>query len=246
MTDVNRFFQSRINHTARPAPLQPSATLVLVRGGDRDLEVLLLRRGRRLSTFGGVWVFPGGVMEDRDGAGAGERAFQEAARQTALRELNEETGMSLAPADLVPFSRWTAPVVMPRRFDTWFFLAAAPPQPVRVDHGEIRDHCWLSPRAALQQHRAGDLPLFPPTWVTLHHLKGFREVQAALAAAARKPPFHYAPKVVQTQGATCFLYGGDNAYSHLRLHTPGPRHRLWVRGNDWRYEGGPHRDKGAP
>lgn len=242
--DVNRFFQRRISQTSQPAPLRRSATLVLLRDADPDLEVLLLRRGRRLSAFAGVWVFPGGVMEERDVSADG--VFQAAARETAVRELKEETGLSLTPADLEPLSRWTAPVVMPRRFDTWFFLAAAPPQPVRVDHGEICDHRWMSPRAALKAHRAGDVPFFPPTWMTLHHLRGFRTVQAALVDAARKPPFHYAPKVVQVEGATCFIYGGDNAYRHLQIDTPGPRHRLWVRGDDWQYEHGRQPDKGAP
>ena len=236
-TDVNRFFQSRVSPTSQPAPLQPSATLVLLRNGDPGLEVLLLRRGRRLSAFAGVWVFPGGVMEDRDGSA--DDAFQAAARETAVRELTEETGMSLSPAELVPLSRWTAPVVMPRRFDTWFFLAIAPRQRVQVDHGEICDHRWLAPGDALHAHRTGDLPLFPPTWVTLHHLGGIQKAQAALADAARATPFHYAPKVVQAEAVTCFLYEGDNAYRHLRLDAAGPRHRLWVRGNDWRYERSP-------
>jgi len=232
--NVNRFFRNRHAPNAPPAPLKPSATLVLLRDGEPGLEVLLLRRGQRLSAFAGVWVFPGGVMEDGDGPGDG--TFQTAARETAVRELTEETGMSLSPADLVPLSRWTAPVVMPRRFDTWFFLAIAPRQRVQVDHGEICDHRWLSPGDALHAHRAGDLPLFPPTWVTLHHLKGCQKARAALADAVRAAPFHYAPKVVQAEAATCFLYAGDDAYGHLRLDAPGPRHRLWVRGNDWRYE----------
>lgn len=233
---VTRVFRGPTSPPSRPAPLQPSATLVVLRDGRNDVEVLLLRRGRRLSAFAGIWVFPGGAMEDRDGCEAPGEDFQAAARQTAVRELNEETGLSLPAADLVPLARWTAPVVMPRRFDTWFFLAAAPRQRVQIDNGEIRAYRWIAPGAALGAHRSGDLPLFPPTWVTLYHLRHCRRVQAALADAAGRAPFHYAPKVVQAGPATCFLYGGDAAYTHLQLDAPGPRHRLWVRDNAWHLE----------
>ena len=128
---------------------------------------------------------------------------------------------------------------MPRRFDTWFFLAAAPRQQVQIDHREISGHRWISPPAALQAHRAGRLPLFPPTWVTLHHLKAIQTTAMALAVASEARPFHYAPKVVRSQDATCFLYGDDAAYQDLGIEVPGPRHRLWVRDNDWRYEQAP-------
>lgn len=225
----------------RPATPRPSATLVLLRDAAAGLEVLLLRRGRRLSAFAGAWVFPGGVMERRDADGDPPQALLTAARTTAVRELKEETGMSLAPSDLVPLSRWTAPVVMPRRFDTWFFLAVAPRQRVRVDHGEIHDHRWIAPHAALCDHRRGGLRLFPPTWVTLHHLTAFKSGRDAMDAAAAGAPFHYAPKVVQEGATTCFLYAGDAAYTDLRLDAPGPRHRLWVQGSDWRYESAPAR-----
>jgi 8-oxo-dGTP pyrophosphatase MutT (NUDIX family) len=216
---------------------------VLLRDGTAGLQVLLLHRARRLANFAGLWVFPGGVLERQDRRGEGKNGFQAAARTTAVRELKEETGLALPAADLVPLARWTAPEVMPRRFDTWFFLAAAPQKRVQIDHSEISGHRWMSPQAALQAHRAGRLPLFPPTWVTLHHLKGFRTAPNVLMAAAESLPFHYAPKVVQSEGVTCFIYGDDAAYEYLQLEAPGPRHRLWVRGNDWHYEYAPSGEK---
>src|SRR5215470_7778298 len=36
-------------------------------------------------------------------------------------------GMLLALDELVPYAHWITPEGMPKRFDTWFFLAAAPP-----------------------------------------------------------------------------------------------------------------------
>ena len=82
--------------------------------------------------------------------------------------------------------------------------------------------------------------------MTLHHLTGFRQIQAILTDAASRMPFHYAPRVVQTEAETCFLYGGDTAYTHLQLDAPGPRHRLWVRGNTWQFESTPACGKKVP
>jgi len=222
--------------SSQPAPVRLSATLVLLRDGAAGMEVLLLRRGRQLSTFAGGWVFPGGVLDPADGSTDGWESTPAVARPTAVRELQEETGLDIDPDALVPLSRWTAPVVMPRRFDTWFFLAPAPGDRVRIDQGEIHDHRWVSPREALEDHRAGHISLFPPTWVTLHHLTAFHGGDAAIAAAGATPPYHFAPRVVQQGSDTCFLYGGDEAYEHLRIDQPGARHRLWARKDEWHYE----------
>lgn len=227
-----------------PATARPSATLVLLRDGAADMEVLLLRRGRQLSAFAGAWVFPGGATDPADGSTDGWDAIPETARHTAVRELQEETGIAIQADALVPLSRWIAPVVMPRRFDTWFFLARAPGDRVRIDQGEIHDHRWVSPRQALEDHRAGHLSLFPPTWVTLHHLSVFPACDAAIAAAGAQPPYHFAPRVVKQGQDTCFLYGGDEAYEHLRIGQPGARHRLWARQDGWQYEHFP--DNGSP
>ena len=225
-------------------PAQPAATLVTLRDGSADLEVLLLRRSRELSAFAGAWVFPGGAVEAADGPTDGWHAPQATARNTAVRELAEETGLVVDPAALVPLARWTAPVVMTRRFDTWFFLGVSPGAPVCIDQGEIHEHRWIAPREALERHRTGRIPFFPPTWVTLHHLASFRRCAAALAAAGKRPPYHFAPKVVPRGEDTCFLYGGDQAYEDPGREGPGPRHRLWVRREGWQYECTP--DSGGP
>jgi 8-oxo-dGTP pyrophosphatase MutT (NUDIX family) len=227
-----------------PSPVEPAATLVLLRDAAAGMEVLLLRRGRQLSAFAGVWVFPGGAAEDTDGPSGARRSPQTAARFTAARELAEEAGLTVATDALVPLSRWTAPEVMRRRYDTWFFLAAAPDAPVRIDRSEIHDHRWIAPQAALAMHRDGHLPLYPPTWVTLHHLTAFHRCAAVLADARKGPVYHFAPRVVPRGADTCFLYGGDQAYDHLAIDQPGPRHRLWACREGWRYECTP--DSGGP
>ena len=96
---------------------RPAATAILVRFTDQSAEVLLLKRNETLKHMPGLWVFPGGKVEPDD---PGEGALEQA-RHGAARELQEEAGVSLSPAALTPFSHWLTPVVVKRRFSTWFF-----------------------------------------------------------------------------------------------------------------------------
>jgi len=49
-----------------------------------------------------------------------------------------DNGMVLALDELVPYAHWITPEGMPKRFDTWFFLAAAPPEQAGA-HFETRE-----------------------------------------------------------------------------------------------------------
>src|SRR5579859_2245360 len=105
------------------APTVPrlAATVILLRGGQEALEVVLVQRNPAARFMGGAWVFPGGAVHAQDGEG------EAALRRAALRELHEEAGVDgVDPAELVPFARWITPAEVKIRFDTWFFLAPAP------------------------------------------------------------------------------------------------------------------------
>src|SRR5918996_6423167 len=152
----------RLPFVTRPATPRPAATIILLRRGgrhiERGLEVLLVRRNPEARFMPGVWVFPGGAVDPSDGEGeAGNRGC-------AARELHEEAGIELDPAQLVAYSRWITPRAVPVRFDTRFYLALAPAHsPPRPDGSETVDAGWFEPQAALDAHHAGQLPLVFPT-----------------------------------------------------------------------------------
>ena len=52
-----------IDHPDAEQPASPAATIVLLRDGDGELEVLMIHRGAD-TAFGGMWAFPGGVIEE--------------------------------------------------------------------------------------------------------------------------------------------------------------------------------------
>jgi 8-oxo-dGTP pyrophosphatase MutT (NUDIX family) len=165
-----------------PSTPRLAASVVLLRRGgkhsQRALEVLMLRRSEEAKFMPGVWVFPGGSLDQADGA-------EEAGlRVCALRELAEEAGVELpAGEELVPFTRWITPEVISTRFDAWFFLALAPAHtPPRPDGVETTEARWFQPGAALEAQEAGELVLSFPTQTQLRWLAEFRTSDEALAA----------------------------------------------------------------
>src|SRR5271166_2407277 len=138
-----------------------AATVIVLRGGDHSLEVLLVRRTPKARFMGGVWVFPGGAVDDADIPGGAEpgaaregHSLARALRTAAARELREEAGSALEDSgELVEFSRWITPAQVRTRFDTHFFLVAQPPgQEPQVDGEECVDHGWFTPQHALEAH----------------------------------------------------------------------------------------------
>ena len=59
-----------------------------------------------------------------------------ASGKTTFLNVLADNGMLLALDELVPYAHWITPEGMPKRFDTWFFLAAAPPEQVGAHDGK--------------------------------------------------------------------------------------------------------------
>lgn len=195
-----------------PSTPRAAASIVLLRRGgkhsQRTLEVLLLKRSGEARFMPNVWVFPGGSLDEADGADeAGLRAC-------AVRELAEEAGIEL-PADeeLVPFTRWITPEVIATRFDAWFFLALAPAHtPPRPDGVETTEARWFEPVAALEAEGAGELVLSFPTRTQLHWLSEFPTSDAALAAYRERTVEPILPKVVADGSEPRVVLPGEPDY----------------------------------
>src|SRR5664279_5583686 len=85
--------------------------------------------------------------------------------KTTFLKVLTDNGMRLALDELVPYAHWITPEGVPKRFDTWFFLAAAPPVLAGAHDGkESTDSIWVSPREAPVGGESGRFKLpFPIT-----------------------------------------------------------------------------------
>lgn len=177
----------------------PAASVIVLR--DAPLEVLMLRRRDDSSFMPGVWVFPGGGVEPSDEA-LSDGTTLTTMRLAGARETFEESGIWLgaplsnaaekrgmpfhdlvreAPIDLeklVWTSRWITPVGVPKRFDTYFFLAEVGRDAVAtVDERELAEVRWIAPQAALRE-----LKLAFPTARNLEALLGYDSASELMAS----------------------------------------------------------------
>jgi 8-oxo-dGTP pyrophosphatase MutT (NUDIX family) len=209
--------------TARPA-----ATVLLVRDGPDGLQVFMVVRHHKIDFASGALVFPGGKVEDDDISLAGGDT-ELASRVAAIRETFEECGVMLAPpraADaptpaapgagfrelldardwrsaleaLTPFAHWITPPILPKRFDTRFYIVAAPPdQAAAHDGGEAVDSVWIEPARALAEAAEGRRTLVLATRLNLELLGQSASAAEAIAAAAARRIVTVEPQANKTE-----------------------------------------------
>jgi 8-oxo-dGTP pyrophosphatase MutT (NUDIX family) len=289
----------------QPAVPRPAATVLLLREGRDNVEVLAIRRHEKLAFMGGMWVFPGGAVCAADASVAafaripaasqsgcarlatlqGEPIDQSACLALAVaacRETFEETGILLASdaagnqcssdfigrlqdqrraiasqpqlfaellraenlflrvERLVYWAHWITPSVVPRRFDTRFFIAAVPSdQNAIIDSTETVDHAWMSPAALIAAAHADTLTVAHPTLYNLLELDSSLQqhgsLQGLLAAEAKRSVVAILPKMVHEEQTAMVLpwhpfyrnFVGESAPEHLeysaRLRALPPR-----------------------
>jgi 8-oxo-dGTP pyrophosphatase MutT (NUDIX family) len=206
--DAHRPALSEELNEGKPTAPRPAATVILLRGDEESLEVLLVQRNPEARFMGGVWVFPGGAVDAHEGEGDG------ALRAAAVREVAEEAGIALpSPAALVPFSRWITPAQVKTRFDTWFYLALAPAgaEPA-IDGQEIVRWRWYEPAAALAAARAGEILLVFPTIKHLEQIAAFASSTALLEHARGREVRPVEPKVLMSGETARIVLPGEPGY----------------------------------
>jgi 8-oxo-dGTP pyrophosphatase MutT (NUDIX family) len=134
-------------------------------------------------------------------------------RKTSFLDVLAANELSLALDTLVPYAHWITPEGMPKRFDTWFFLAAAPPDQLGAHDGlESTDSIWVSPREALEGGESGRFKLPFPTTRNLIKLGGQPCVAAALEGASGKPVVTVMPVMTRINGGRQLVIPREAGY----------------------------------
>ena len=180
-----------------------AATVIVLRGGSETLEVLLVKRNPAQRFMGGAWVFPGGAVD-----------AEEDHRVAGVREVAEEASIELPDAEaLIEFSRWITPAEVKIRFDTRFFLVAAPDGAEAViDGSECVDAGWFTPRGALEAGARDEILLVFPTMKTLEQLAGFGTASELLAWADGREVVPIEPRVVIEGEVARVVLPGEPGY----------------------------------
>ncbi len=129
----------------------------------------------------------------------------------------ESEGLLPAPDLLVRFAHWITPVNQPKRYDTHFFLAAAPREHLAVhDGGEAVDSIWITPQRALSETEAGRYKLVFVTAKNLEKLGRSRSVKEAMDMARSSDIVTVQPRGTRLEGGKRLLrippeagYGGS-------------------------------------
>jgi 8-oxo-dGTP pyrophosphatase MutT (NUDIX family) len=191
---------------AVPSVAVPAASVVLLRDCVIGLETYLLHRHARMLFAPSTVVFPGGRVDPVDHDGP-DPIRPNSIRRCAIRETTEETGVVLTEVDLHPWAHWITPEIEPRRYDTWFFVAAIPDDLEAVDiSGETERAEWSTPQQALAAERSGLIRLMPPTMSILIELADLGSVEAVINYAKDRRIEKVLPKLVETPHGWQFRY----------------------------------------
>lgn len=184
-----------------------SASVILLRDSPGGLEAFVQHRVSTMDFAAGMVVFPGGRVDAADESGwdypsdllqrhaadwqqssicsgAGE-ATKNAGTvlSAAIREVKEEAGLSIDASDLRPWANWITPTDMPKRFDTYFYVAKpSPGAEPRHQTTEAWQSLWMPVADILAAEAAGTLKLMPPTYYLLKQIAGFATVDALWSA----------------------------------------------------------------
>ncbi|MEQ9544466.1 MAG: MBL fold metallo-hydrolase [Marinobacter sp.] len=110
----------------------------------------------------------------------------------SLADLCRKHRLSIPLDRLAYLGHWVTPPGPPRRFDTRFFVTVAPEGQIASHDGvETIDHLWISPAAALEEHRNGQHLLGLPTIRTLRVLSSFNTTEGLMRYAHANPPESY-------------------------------------------------------
>lgn len=168
-------------------------------GDDGMLEVFIQHRVATMDFAAGVVVFPGGRVSPEDHEpcadeqwtpnvldrhasawsrtsiagreGGTIREMCQALLRCCHREVHEETGWRLVVEDLIPWANWVTPPDLPKRFDTFFFVAIADERATLSHTTTEADHSeWQSVSSLLSDYSAGRVRLMRPTLALLEEL----------------------------------------------------------------------------
>lgn len=132
-------------------------------------------------------------------------------KEVTLLELAQQEKLIFTLEQLHHFAHWVTPELMPKRFDTHFYLTQAPLDQVGSHDGsESVDSIWISPQQALNSADKGELKVIFPTRMNLMRLAQFNRVDDAISNCRKQDVVTIMPWTEQ-RGSESVLCIPENA-----------------------------------
>ncbi|KTE22831.1 NUDIX hydrolase [Sphingopyxis sp. H050] len=138
--------------------------------------------------------------------------------EIAFIDVVRELGVRLDLDALATFARWITPIIMPKRFDTWFYTISAPPRQVAACDGrETVDVEWISPREAIRLAAAGERTIIFPTLMNLKLLAEAESAEDCISRARQRRLVTVLPEVAEENGEPVLVLPPDAGYGPVSM-----------------------------
>ncbi|MCX4763859.1 NUDIX hydrolase [Streptomyces sp. NBC_01275] len=166
---------------------------------------------------------PDSVVGDTTGADWETDRAALVARDLSFAEFLDRRGLVLRSDLLGAWTRWITPEFEPRRYDTWFFVAALPEgQRTRNVSTEADRTVWIRPADAAASYDKGELLMMPPTIATLRQLAPHAGAAEALAAAPERDLTPVLAQARLADGEVVLSWPGHDEFTqHIPLARTG-------------------------
>ena len=128
-------------------------------------------------------------------------------------DLIEELDVYLDLEALSVFAHWITPKLVPRRFDTWFYVAEAPEDQLALcDGSETVDAEWIAPSEAIRLADLGERTVIFPTRMNLKLLAEASSADDAVARARAREVVTVEPQVTMRDGERVLVLPPEAGY----------------------------------
>ncbi|HEV2365810.1 MAG TPA: NUDIX domain-containing protein [Caulobacteraceae bacterium] len=134
----------------------------------------------------------------------------------AFLDLVRELDIRLDLAGLAVFARWITPALMPKRFDTWFFVAAAPERQLALCDGfETVEAEWIEPAEAIRLADLGERKVIFPTRMNLKLLAEAAGAEDAMERARARRLVTVEPRIAERPEGRVLVIPADAGYGDV-------------------------------
>ena len=140
------------------------------------------------------------------------------AGEVAFLDVVRDLGVHLRLDELAVFARWITPAMLPKRFDTWFYMVSAPPRQVAACDGrETVDAEWIAPSEAIRLAAKGERTIVFPTLMNLKLVAEAANAQDCLLRTHQRRLVTVLPEVAIKNGERVLILPDDAGYGSVSV-----------------------------